>query len=526
MASEKTENQPSLKGSEAVHQSEERYRLLVSNVRDYAIFLLDPNGIILTWNTGAENLKGYKPHEVIGQHFSKFYTQPDLDRNHPQHELEIAKETGRYEEEGWRIKKDGSTFWANIVITRLNDENGNHIGFAKITRDLTERKRAEEALRESEERFRLIVQSVKDYAIIMLDPEGKITSWNEGARRLKGWEANEIIGQHFSKFYDKHEIESGKCEYELEEAAATGQFEDEGWRQRKDGTKFWANVIITALRDAQGKLRGFSKVTRDMTERKRAEDKLKKAHDGLEKRVEERTKELHKAIESRDEFLSIASHELRTPLTVLKLQHQLFERQVTRAKDGLIPVDKAVEVSEMTIRQVNQLLRLVEDMLDVSRISTGRLKVHPEPGNMSDLVAAVYESFKAQFQASGIQADLNIEENLTANFDGQRMEQVIANLISNALKYGGGTPIEVTARKKGSFVEVAVSDKGKGIREEDQRRIFERFERAVNANEVSGLGLGLFISRQIADAHGGTIAVESQPFKGSKFIVRIPATNQ
>lgn len=506
--------------------SEDRYRLLVSNVRDYAIFLLDQNGVIQSWNDGAYHLKGYEAEEIIGRHFSTFYTESDLSRNHPQFELDEAKAKGRYEEEGWRIRKDGSVFWANIIITRLDNEDGQHVGFAKITRDLTEKRKAQEALRESEERFRLIVQSVKDYAIIMLDPDGKITSWNEGARRLKGYEANEIIGKHFSNFYDNEEIQSGKCEYELREAVATGQFEDEGWRLRKDGTKFWANVVITPLRDATGKLRGFSQVTRDITERKRAEDKLKMAHEGLERRVVLRTQELNKAVQSRDEFLSIASHELRTPLTILKLQHQLFERQMSRSKDGMVAAEKALEVSTITIRQVNQLLRLVEDMLDVSRISTGRLKIQPEKGNLADLVAQTFESFKAQFQATGIQANLIIEEDLLSTFDSQRMEQVISNLISNAIKYGGYTPIEVSSRRKGERIEIYVQDHGPGIPELDQSRIFERFERAVNPNEVSGLGLGLFISRQIVEAHSGTISLDSQPLQKTRFTVLIPALIQ
>jgi PAS domain S-box-containing protein len=396
------------------------------------------------------------------------------------------------------------------------------IGFAKITRDLTERRKAEDALRESEESFRLIVEGVRDYAIIMLDPDGNVTSWNEGARRMKGYEASEILGSHFSKFYSQEDIDAGKCEYEITEASATGRFEGEGWRLRKDGTKFWANVVVTALRDATGKLRGFSKVTRDITERKRAEDKLKMAHESLEKRVVERTRELKKAIESRDEFLAIASHELRTPLTVLKLQHQLFERQLSKSVDGKIEVARALGASELTLRQVNQLLRLVEDMLDVSRISTGRLVIQKEQNNLTDLVTNVYQSFNAQFHAAGIRSDLRLDEDLIFDFDSQRMEQVISNLISNAIKYGDSTPVTVALRKQGSKAVLTVSDHGKGISESDQRRIFERFERAVSPSEVSGLGLGLFISRQIVESHGGDIYVESEPFKGATFTVKIP----
>lgn len=511
-----------VKSERRLQESEERYRLLVDNIKDYAIFLLDTNGIVLTWNPGAEQINGYKADEIIGQSFQNFYTKEDRDRRHPQRELEVAKEFGRYEEEGWRVRKDGGLFWANVVITRLDDRHGVHIGFTKITRDLTERRKAEEALRESEERFRLVVDSVRDYAIMMLDPEGRIMSWNEGARRLNGYEASEIIGKHLSIFYDSEDLESGKSEYELREATMTGRFEDEGWRVRKDGTKFWANVVVTALRGPKGDLRGFVKVTRDLTERKRAEDRLRLAHRSLEKRVAERTIALQRAVEARDEFLSIASHELRTPLTVLRLQQQIFERQIAKA-NGASPSPEVIRnVSDMAKRQIQQLSRLVEDMLDVSRIATGRLRLETSECDLSELLTSVLETFTEQLQAAGVQTRIDAESGLKAECDPQRIEQVIANLISNAIKYGGGAPLKISARRETQHIEIVVEDEGPGISEEDRERIFQRFERAVPAGESSGLGLGLYISRQIIESHGGTIRVESEAKKGSRFIVCLP----
>ncbi|MFI5243474.1 MAG: PAS domain-containing protein, partial [Gemmatimonadales bacterium] len=223
------------------------YRLLVDRVRDYAIFALDTTGHILSWNEGAQRVKGYKPNEIIGRHFSIFYPHEEIARNKPAWELEVAIREGRFEEEGWRIRKDGSRFWANVVITTLRDDAGVHVGFAKVTRDLTERRFAEETLRESEQRFRLLVQSVKDYAIFMLDPRGIVATWNEGAKAIKGYEDYEIIGRHFSTFYSAEDVANGKPAWELREAAARGSFEDEGWRYRKDGTQLWANVVITAV---------------------------------------------------------------------------------------------------------------------------------------------------------------------------------------------------------------------------------------------------------------------------------------
>ena len=233
----------------------DQLRLLVHGTTEYAIFMLDPQGHVVTWNAGAERLKGYKADEIIGQHFTKFYPQEAVDRGWPAHELEVAAAEGRFEDEGWRIRKDGSQFWANVVITALKDDRGRLLGFSKVTRDLTNRKQAEEALRRSEERFRLLVEGAKDYAIFMLDTQGNIASWNPGAERIKGYKTEEIVGQHFSKFYPQEAIDRGWPAHELKVAKAEGRFEDEGWRVRKDGTQFWANVVITALHDEAGKFR-------------------------------------------------------------------------------------------------------------------------------------------------------------------------------------------------------------------------------------------------------------------------------
>lgn len=251
--------------------SEKRFRLMIAGVKDYAIFMLDPEGHIATWNEGAERLKGYKANEIIGSHFSRFYTHEDMARNHPQAELELAVKNGKYEEEGWRVKKDGTRFWASVLITAIRDSDGDLLGFSKVTRDLTERKKAEEQLRHSEERFRLMVMEVKDYAILMLDPQGHVATWNEGARRLKGYNEEEIIGQYFGKFYPPEDIKNGKPAWELEQAEKIGKIEDEGWRIRKDGSRFWASVVITRITDPSGRIIGFVKVTRDLTDRVKAE---------------------------------------------------------------------------------------------------------------------------------------------------------------------------------------------------------------------------------------------------------------
>jgi PAS domain S-box-containing protein len=262
--------------SGAVSVPEGLYRLLVESVRDYAIFALDPAGHVLTWSAGAAGLKGYARTEIIGCHFSTFYPPEDATAGKPERELEEAARTGRLEDEGWRVRKDGTRFWASVVVTALRDEMGALVGFAKVTRDITERRRDEQALRESEERFRLLVESVRDYAIFMLDPEGNVATWNAGAERIKGYRAEEIIGRHFSAFYPEEKVATRFPQYELEVAAREGRFEDEGWRVRKDGTRFWANVVITALRDPAQQLVGFAKVTRDLTQRRAAEEQARR----------------------------------------------------------------------------------------------------------------------------------------------------------------------------------------------------------------------------------------------------------
>jgi PAS domain S-box-containing protein len=275
-------NDVSADSGERLANLDDRYRLLVEQVTEYALFLLDASGRVVTWNRGAERIKQYRADEIIGQHFSKFYRPEDLwkcDR-----ELEVAAQEGKVEDEGWRVRKDGSLFWANVVITALRNSVGNLLGYAKVTRDLTDRRRAEERLRASDERFRLLVEGVKDYAIFMLDPRGCVASWNIGAERIKGYRANEIIGQYFARFYPEEDVRAGKCEMELERASRDGRFEDEGWRVRKDGTRFWANVVITALHSNSGEVLGFAKVTRDLTERRAAElERLQLGHQARER---------------------------------------------------------------------------------------------------------------------------------------------------------------------------------------------------------------------------------------------------
>ena len=355
----------------ALNQSEERFRLLVEGVTDYAIFMIDPQGQVLTWNTGAKRIKGYGPDEIIGQHFSKFYPLDALQQHLPERELQVAGTDGRFENEGWRLRKDGTRFWANVVITPLRDDTGLLRGFAQVTRDLTQRREDEEVERRSEERFRLLVEGVDDYAIFMLDPNGYVMTWNSGAQRIKGYSADEIIGQHFSKFYPSDALEGGWPEHELQVATETGRFVEDGWRIRKDGTRFWANVTITALRDGGGQLHGFAKLTRDLSERKRTEA-LEADGAQREQMLEaERSARIaaQRAARMKDEFLATLSHELRTPLNSILGWTQVLRRQGTPKPEDF---QRGMEVIERNTRAQTQL---IEDLLDLSRIMSGRVRL-------------------------------------------------------------------------------------------------------------------------------------------------------
>jgi PAS domain S-box-containing protein len=497
-----------------VTQTSGLYQLLVESVRDYAIFALNPDGLILSWNAGAERIKGYRADEVIGRHLSLFYGPEDLASDKPGEELRIAARDGRVEDEGYRIRKDGSQFWANSVITALRDPTGNLVGFAKVTRDLTERRRAEDQLRASEERFRVLIHSVKDYGIFMLDPDGRVASWNEGARRIKGYEAEDILGRHFSVFYPAEARESGFPDYELEVARAVGRFEDEGWRVRKDGTQFWANVVITALFSDAGNLIGFAKVTRDLTERRAAQ----------QREVEDarRLAEAEAANRAKTGFLAAMSHELRTPLNAISGYAQLMQEGIAG------PVNQQQLEFLTRIRNSQQhLLGIVNDLLNYSRIEAGGVAYERTAVGMHDVVERVIAMVAPQVTRKRLRLDHGpCPTDLVALADQLKTEQVLLNLVSNAVKFTPeGGAVTVACARRGAEATIEVRDTGPGIPTEMLEAIFDPFVqlgRTLTSTQ-EGAGLGLAISRDLARAMGGDVTVESTPGIGSSFTVHLPA---
>jgi PAS domain S-box-containing protein len=481
---------------------DQRFQLLVDAVTDYGIFLLDAQGHIVSWNSGAQKLKGWEREEILGQHFSIFYPPEAKASGWPQEELRRAAANGRMEDEGWRLRKDGSRFWANVVITALFDEHGKLGGFAKITRDLTERRRQEEALRASEERFRLLVEGVRDYAIFMLDPQGIVESWNAGAEAIHGYRAEEIVGRNFRAFYTPEGQEARKPEAEMRAALAAGRVEDEGWRVRKDGSLFWANVVLTTVYSADGELRGFAKITRDMSERRRLE-------------------ELERSSRRMNEFLAMLAHELRNPLAPIRNAVTIMQLETLTS-----PVLR--NCRDVIDRQLTHVTRLVDDLLDVGRLTTGKITLRKELLRLSDVVARSVETARPLISARRHHFTVEQpDEPVFVHGDMTRLAQVLQNLLVNAAKYtpeGGRIALSVSTRE--GFAYLVVRDNGRGLASEHLDAIFQLFTQADAANSAaseSGLGIGLTLARSLTEMHGGTIeAASAGRGRGSTFTVRLP----
>lgn len=475
--------------------------LAVLQTRDYALFVLDPAGNVVTWNSGAQKIKGYKPEEIVGQHFSRFYTRESVESGWPAHELKVATAEGRFEDEGWRVRKDGSRFWANVVITAIRDGSGKLVGFSKVTRDLTDRKKHEEALAQSEERFRLLVEGVQDYAIFLLDPQGVVTSWNSGAHRIIGYKADEIMGKHFSRFFTEEDLHEAKPWEELAVSREKGRFEGEGWRVKANQERFWARAIITPLYDTDGQLRGFAKVIQDLTDRKHIQA-------------------LEAAARNVNEFIAVLAHEIRNPLAPIETAAQVLE---------MSPGDtsKRRQMVHIIKRQSTHLRHIVNDMLDITRVTRGELPLDRKVADLSEIVQDATEAIAAGAVCKQHRVELDLaSERVSVEADSDRIYQLVMNLLSNACKYTDPDgQISVTTAAINGCAQVTVKDTGRGIDPNALDDIFEMFvQRSPVIERVGGgLGIGLALSRKIAELHGGTLLVASEGIgKGSLFTFRMP----
>lgn len=494
--------------------AERRFELMLRAIRDYAIYLLDKDGYIVSWNAGAERFKGYTADEIIGQHFSRFYTEEDRRRGLPQHALHTAATEGLYEAEGWRVRKDGTRFWTSVVIDPVRDDDGTLIGYAKVTRDIGDKKRAQEELFAAEQRFRLLVQGVRDYSIFMLDADGLVTNWNAGAQAIKGYTAAEIIGEHFSRFYTPEDRERGEPERAIDTALREGRFVGEGWRVRKDGTRFWASVVLDPIRDENGRFIGFAKITRDVTERREAQLALDRSRDAL-----------HQAqkMEAIGRITGGVAHDFNNLLTIIRSSADLLRRpglsdeKRTRYIDAIS--DTATKAAQLT-RQLLAFSRKQPLVPEVFQVAD-RLR-----GMEQLILTSIGSPVKLRYDlAEGMQA---------VEADPNQFEVAILNMVINArdaMPRGGRLtisarqvdhipPVRGHAGASGEFVAVSVSDTGTGIEAGTLNRIFEPFFTTKDINK--GTGLGLSQAYGFAKQSGGEIAVSTRIGEGTTFTLFLP----
>jgi PAS domain S-box-containing protein len=657
-------------------QAETLWRLLVESVQDYAVFMVSVDGIVQNWNRGAQRVKGFRAHEIVGSSMAIFFPPEEIAKGTLERLIDQAALVGSATHEGWLVRKGRKRFWGMVTLGAVEDEAGVLRGFSNVARDLSERKRVDEALRDREERLRLLFESVQDYAMFMVSPDGRVESWNPGAERLEGYRAREIIGEPLARFFPLDEDGQSSCERLLELAATEGRTEYEGWLVRKGGARFWASVILSAVRDADGDLRGYSNVSRDLTDRMRIEraaaflseagallagsldvpvalekvaqlathelaqwcvihmieaevirpvavahadpDKVKLAQASLrsiprapqvhhaiahvaltgQSEVHEAAsaapwmgaalglappealhelglgpymcipltvrgetfgvitfvaadgspygrhdvvlaeelarraalaianarlyREAQEAVRARDEFISMASHDLKGPLTTIRLQVQ----SLLRALGGASPPEVAAVSAKLgsVSGQVDRMVHMMDLLLDVTRITAGQIELQREQVDLAALVSSCAEGLEEDFASAGCGLRIAARKATIGMWDPLRLEQVVTNLLTNAIKYGAGAPVDLEVDNVGAQATLIVRDRGIGVSSENQARIFDRFHRVNTDKNVNGFGIGLWIVRRIIEAHGGRIRVDSQPGVGATFTVDLPMT--
>ncbi|MGO4513932.1 PAS domain S-box protein [Bradyrhizobium sp. 2TAF36] len=501
---------------EAAKSSDGRYRLLVEAITDYAIYMLDREGRVTSWNPGAKRFKGYEADEIIGQHFSTFYTDAERSQNVPALALAEAERTGRFEREGWRVRKDSTQFWAHVIIDAIRSPEGELVGFAKITRDLTERRAAEAKLREGEAQFRLLVQSVTDYAIFMLDVKGYVASWNAGAQHIKGYAPEEIIGRHFSEFYTEADRAAGLPLVGLDTATRNGRWEHEGQRVRKDGTAFWAHVVIDAIRDDSGKLLGFAKVTRDITERREAEAALHAA---------QATMIRSQKLEAIGQLTGGVAHDFNNLLQVISGNLQLLSKDIAGNARAEMRVQSALGGVARGSKLASQLLAFAR-----------RQPLEPRVVNAGRLLRGMDEMLRRALGGE-IEVETVVAGGLwNSLIDPDQLENAILNLAINArdaMNGEGRLTIEASNAflddeyvrqhedlSAGQYVMIAVTDTGAGIPPDILERVYEPF--FTTKAEDKGTGLGLAMVYGFLKQSGGHVKIYSELGAGTTVKLYFP----
>jgi PAS domain S-box-containing protein len=486
----------------------------VQGVTDYAIYMIDPSGIVTNWNTGAERIKGYTADEIVGQHISRFYSREDRATGLPARGLAAAAREGRYEAEGWRVRKDGTRFWAAVVIDAIHGSSGDLIGFAKITRDITERRQAQDSLSASERQFRLLVNGVTDYALYMLDPNGIVTSWNAGAQRIKGYTAAEIIGQHFSRFYTDSERAAGVPMRALQTAMTEGRFEAESWRVRKDGSLFWANVVIDPIRGDDGQVLGFSKLTRDITERREAQLAMQKTQTQLAQMQK---------MEALGQLTGGVAHDFNNLLMVVSGYIPLIKQRLANDPKG----QHAADAIELAAQRGATLTR---QLLSFSR----RQSLNPTLVHLNKVLEGAHPMLTSLLGGAVRYVTTILPDVWPVRVDRSELELAIVNMCVNArdaMGHRGGT-IALTAENtplvhedivdelEGDFVALTVADTGQGMPPDILARVFDPF--FTTKGEGKGTGLGLSQVHGFVHQSGGAVTVASEIGQGTRITLYLP----
>jgi PAS domain S-box-containing protein len=494
---------------ESTREIDRQYELLVNSVFDYALYLLDAQGRVATWNPGARRFKGYEADEIIGEHFSRFFTPEDREAGLPQHILATAASEGRFEAEGWRVRKDGTRFWCHAVIDSVRSETGDVVGFAKITRDVTDRRNAEKALYESEQRFRLLVEGIQDYAIYMLDTEGRVTNWNAGAQAIKGYAADEIIGEHFSRFYTEEDREAGAPENALATALGKGKFETEAWRVRKDGSRFFASVVIDPIFDETGQHVGFAKITRDITARRQAEEELEEARTSLFQAQK---------LQALGELTGGIAHDFNNLMTVIRGSVDLLRR-------GDLPQAKRDRYLAAIADTADRAATLTNHLLAFGR----RQALKPEVLDLNLRIDAFAEVL-SRMLGSQLEIAVDLAPSLwPVEVDPTQLETALLNAAINARDAmpGGGRITLSTSNVTHDgreMVSIAVSDTGIGIPADVLSRVFEPFFTTKPIGK--GTGLGLSQIHGFAAQTGGAAEITSRVGVGTSLRLFLPRTEK
>jgi len=505
------------RAEEALRHSEARKAAVLETALD-AIISMDEEGRVIEWNPAAERIFGYSRELALGRDMAELIVPKS---NADLHRKGLAKflQSGRgrllgHRTEMMALRANGAEFPVELTITRIPGD-GPHV-FTTFVRDITERRRTEEALRKSEERFRLLVEGVEDYAIYMLDTHGRITTWNVGAERIMGYRAQEIIGRRFHRFYTPDDVDRKKPDQALAVATAEGRFQDERWQVRKDGTQYWASFVITALRDESGKLTGFSTIARDITKRKHAEDEIRRLNAELERRVQERTAELQAAYQEMEAFSYSISHDLRAPLIHIAGFVEMLKSDLGASID-----EKSARHLQTICDSTESMGRMIADLLTFSRI--GRAEMHKVRFSLGDTLKDVRRDLQAQTQNRKI--TWQVPELPEVYADPFLLRQALFNLVANALKYTrkrDEARIEITVETTDKEQILAVRDNGAGFDMKYASKLFGVFQRLHPSSEFEGTGIGLANVRRIIGRHGGRTWAEGAVEEGATFYFSLP----